>query len=321
MARKLLIVFMVAALSILVLASLACAEKRFLRMFSGPEGGTWYPLGAAMMAVLDKETKFSTSNGPGGGVSNAKAVNNNSADIGWTASVQAYNGYEGKGKFKKKLTNLRHLLNIYPGVFQIAVPKNSDIKSIADLKDKRICPGKVGFSTTATAETVLKGYGITFANIKKNGGVVNFVGFADSAALMQDGHSDAFMALTSCPLSTIMRLNFRPGVRFLGIDPDHMKKILAMEPGLMATKIPAGAYKGLTNDVPTVGSMTTLIVNKDLSDETAYNIVKILYSNWNNIAKVNKAILAIKPTDGALGTRIPIHPGALKYYKEIGAVK
>jgi TRAP transporter TAXI family solute receptor len=323
MAKRFLVVTLALALAVCLAAPAAAAQKEFLRMFSGPEGGSWYPLGSAMMTILDKNMKgTSTSNGPGGGVGNCKAVNAGRADLGWTYTHTAFNAYNGRGKFKKKNQNLRHLMSLYPGVFQMAVDKKSKIQTVADLKDKRIVPGKVGFSGTVIAELVLKAYGLTFDSIKKDGGSVSFVGYSDSAALMKDGHSDVYMAVTSCPQATIIDLNFRPGVRFIPIDDAHMKKILGMEPGLMATVIPKGAYKGLEKDVPAVGTVTCVVINKDVPDEIAYNIVKTLYANWPELAKVKKkAIENSKPEKALMGAGIPVHPGALKYYKEKGLVK
>ncbi len=322
MAKRFLVVTLALALAVCLAVPAIAAQKEFLRMFSGPEGGSWYPLGSAMMTIVDKNLKIPSSNGPGGGVGNCKAVNAGRADLGWTYTHTAYNAYNGRGKFKKKNQNLRHLMSLYPGVFQMAVAKNSKIQTVADLKNKRIVPGKVGFSGTVIAELILKAYGLTFASIKKDGGSVSFVGYSDSAALMKDGHSDVYMAVTSCPQSTIIDLNFRPGIRFLPIDDAHMKKILGMEPGLMATTIPKGAYKGLEKDVPAVGTVTCIVINKDVPDEVAYNIVKTLYANWPALAKVKKqAIEKSKPENAMMGAGIPVHPGALKYYKEKGIKK
>ncbi|MBW1735846.1 MAG: TAXI family TRAP transporter solute-binding subunit [Deltaproteobacteria bacterium] len=322
MSRKLFAALLVFGLGFCLAVPAASAETKFLRMFSGPEGGSWYPLGSAMMSIIEKNLGISTSNGPGGGVGNCKAVNGGRADMGWSYTHTAYNAYNARGKFRKKCTNLRHLMSLYPGVFQMAVPKSSNIMTPADLYNKRIVPGKVGFSGTVIAENVLAAYGITFESIKKNGGSVSYVGYSDSAALMKDGHSDCYMAVTSCPQSTIIDLMFRPGVRFLPIDKAHMSKILEREPGLMPTVIPAGAYKGVDKPIPTVGTVTCIVVNKDVPDEVVYKIVKTLYANWPELAKVKKkAIEASKPENAAMGARIPIHPGAMRYYKEMGYIK
>lgn len=317
--KKIMICCTIFILTLFVLIPAGHAEPKFLRMFSGPEGGSWYPLGSAMMNIVEKELGISCSNGPGGGVGNAKDVNAGRADLGWSYTHTAYNAYHSRGKFNKENSNLRHLMSLYPGVFQIAVPKKSKIMSISDLADKNIVPGKVGFSGTVIAENVLKAYDITFDSIKKNGGSVSYVGYSDSAALMKDGHSDCYMAVTSCPQSTIIDLNFRPGIRILPVDDEHMKKVLELEPGLMATVIPKEAYKGLTGDVPAVGTVTCIVVNKDMPDEVAYNIVKTLYASWPALAQVKKtAIDDSKPEKALAGARIPVHPGAMKYYDEKG---
>lgn len=319
MSKKILFASIAIAVVFFMIAPAAQAEQKFLRMFSGPEGGSWYPLGSAMMSIVEKNLKISCSNGPGGGVGNAKAVHGGRADLGWTYTHTAYNAFNARGKFKKKNTNLRHLMSLYPGVFQMAVPKSSKIMAVSDLANKRIVPGKIGFSGTVIAELVLKAHGITFDSIKKNGGSVSYVGYSDSAALMKDGHSDCYMAVTSCPQSTIIDLNFRPGIRMLPVDPVHMKKVLTMEPGLMETVIPQTAYKGLTADVPAIGTVTCIIINKDVPDDVAYNIVKTLYANWPELAKVKKkAIENSKPELALSGARIPVHPGAMRYYTEKG---
>jgi len=148
------------------------------------------------------------------------------------------------------------------------------------------------------------------------------VGYSDSAALMKDGHSDCYMAVTSCPQSTIIDLMFRPGVRFLSVDKAHMDKIKVIDPGLMAAVIPKGAYIGLDKDVPTVGTVTCLVISKDVPDDIAYKTVKTLYANWPALAEVKKkAIENSKPEKATMGAGIPVHPGVLKYYKEMGYVK
>lgn len=322
--KKFWVMGLLAALMLALAAPGAmAADQKFVRMFSGPEGGSWYPLGAAMMSVLEKKLPgISTSNGPGGGVGNCKAVNAKRADLGWTYTHTSFNAYEGKGVFDKKCDNIRHLMSLYPGVFQMAVPRDSAIKSPADMGNKRIVPGVTGFTGTVIAEQVLQAYDLTFDKIKQNGGTVTFVGYADSAALLKDGHSDVYMAVTSLPQATILDLNFQPGIRMIGVDDAHMKKILEIEPGLMAFTIPANTYEGQTQPVLTPATVTEIIVHKDVPDELAYQIVKTLYEAWPELAQVKKKdIEDSKPENALMGNRIPVHPGALKYYKEKGFAK
>ncbi|MCA1988813.1 MAG: TAXI family TRAP transporter solute-binding subunit [Desulfarculus sp.] len=322
--KKFWVMGLVSALLLALAApGVMAAEQKFIRMFSGPEGGSWYPLGAAMMSVLEKKIPgISTSNGPGGGVGNCKAVHAKRADLGWTYTHTSYAAIQGLHPFDKKYDNIRHLMSLYPGVFQMAVPRNSDIKSPADMANKRIVPGVTGFTGTIIAEQVLQAYDLTFDKIKQNGGTVTFVGYADSAALLKDGHSDVYMAVTSLPQATILDLNFQPGIRLIGVDDAHMKKILEIEPGLMPYTVPPNTYDGQTAPVLTPATVTQIIVGKDVPDEMVYQIVKTLYDSWPELAQVKKKdIEDSKPDQALLGNRIEVHPGALKYYKEKGYAK
>ena len=139
---KRFVIALPAAALALALGTAAQAET-FVRMVSGPAGGSWYPLGAKIAEVLGQEVPgIATSNGPGGGVGNVKDVNKGDAEVGWSYAHTAYNGYTGTGKFDSPQTNVRHFATLYPAALQTAVPKSSSIMSYADMKDKSISPGK-----------------------------------------------------------------------------------------------------------------------------------------------------------------------------------
>ena len=132
----------------------------FVRMVSGPAGGSWYPFGAKIVELLQKDVPgIRTSNGPGGGSGNPRKVNSKSAEFGWTFGFTAHEAYTGKDKYKKPLTNIRFFATLYPGILQTAVPSKSKIMTYADLANKNISPGKVVFSGNITTERLLKLYG------------------------------------------------------------------------------------------------------------------------------------------------------------------
>lgn len=308
------------ALFLVIPQAYAAGGEKYIRMVAGGTGGSWYPLGVAMMDIVEKNIPgISASSSPGGGVANCKTIHRGQADLGWTYSHTASNAFNGTGTFNKKHDKLRHLMSFFPGILQIAVPKKRDIKTIGDLWNKRIVPGKVGFTGTKIMEIVLKAYDITFESIKKNGGIVNYVGYNDAAALMKDGHNDCYVAVTTSPHAVLIDLNFKPGVRLLGIDEAHMKKVLELEPGLMPTVIQKADYKGMTEDIHTIGTVSEVIVSADMPDQIAYQIVKVVYDNYDQLAKVKKKSIANSPPENALmGARIPVHPGAMRYYREKG---
>ncbi len=309
----------VLAAAVFAFAGQTAGAETFVRMVSGPSGGSWYPLGAKIMVVLGKEVKgIYTSNAPGGGVGNVKDVSKGVAEMGWTYAHTAYNGFNGLGKFKKKNTNIRHFATLYPAALQTAVPAKSKIRTYADLKDKNISPGPKHFSGNVATELLLKLYGLTYEKIKSNGGTIPRVGYKDSVALMKDRHIDAFMGLTSVPQASFIDLNFNPGIRFLPVEPDILKTFLAANRGYITAVIPKTAYKGMQADVPTIGVVTELVVNKNVPDEVVYKMVKALWENHAALVKVKKIWNKVSLKQGLFGSSIPVHPGAKRYYDEKG---
>jgi len=297
----------------------AAQAETFVRMVSGPSGGSWYPLGAKIMQVLDEKVDgISTSNTSGGGISNVLAVNGGDAEIGWSYAHTSYNGYVGKGKFSKAQPDVRHFATLYPAMFQVAVPKNSSIKTFADMKAANISPGKAKWTGTAFAESILKSYGISFDDIKKNGGTVNHVSYTESVALMKDGHIDVFMAATSMPQASFLELEHSPGIRFIGMSATKLDEIIKANPGYIPGMMPKGVYESLGQDLHTLGIVTNMVVHKDLSDDLVYNMCKVFWANHASFVEVKGVWKSVKVENALNGAAIPIHPGAKKCYDELG---
>lgn len=308
----------IAAVATVLIAPAAQAQE-FVRMVSGPSGGSWYPLGAKIMQVMQEKIKgISTSNQPGGGISNVLAVNGGDAQIGWSYAHTAFNGYKGKGKFKKANPNIRHFATLYPAMFQVAVRKDSPIKSFEDMKKANISPGKAKWTGTAFAESILKAYGMSFASIKANGGTVYHVDYTESVALMKDKHIDVFMAATSMPQASFIELEHSPGIRFIGLPKAKLDEILNANPGFIPGKMPKGVYKSLDHDLLTLGIVTNMVVHKDLPDDLVYNMCKVFWANHDTFAQVKKIWNRVKVENALNGAAIPVHPGAKKCYDELG---
>lgn len=295
------------------------SAETFVRIVSGPAGGSWYPLGAKMAEVLQKDVAgIATSNGPGGGVGNVKDVNKGEAEIGWSYGHTAFNGYSGKGAFDKAHENVRHLATLYPAGLQTVVPSDSDIRSYNDLKDKNLSPGKTKWSGYAAFKMVIDKYGYTIDDVKKAGGTVHHVSYSDSVGLMKDGHIHAFTALTSVPQASLLDLEFNPGVRFLPLDDAVLSGILSENPGYIRLNVTKQHYESVKAPVPTLGAVTNLVVSKDLPDDVVYNITKALWEHHADFVKVKDVWNSVKLEDALLGAAIPVHPGAQRYYDEMG---
>ncbi len=305
----------------LLAANIAGAET-FVRMVSGPSGGSWYPYGAKIMSLADKQMKgVTTSNAPGGGVANTRNVGRAKAEFGWTFANTAYDAYAGNGKFKQKYSDLRFFANLFPGVLQTAVPANSNIKSYKDLANKRLSPGKLTFGGNVAFEKLMSLYGITYDGVKKAGGTIHRVSFSDSVALMKDGHIDAFVALTTMPNASFIALDFSPGIRFLSISNDIASKFVKNNPGFVQMTMKADTYKNLKEDVPSIAAPTVLITHKGVSNDIAYQMAKVLWDNHAELVKLNKFWASVKLSEALQGSAIPVHPGAMRFYKEKGISK
>ncbi len=316
--KKLLRV-LVAAVPLAISGSLAAQAETFVRIASGPSGGSWYPLGAKMAEMFGAIPDVSASNGPGGGVGNVLDVNRGDAELGWTYGHTAFDGLKGNAPvFKKANPNIRHLATFYPAGLQTVVPKDSDIKSYTDLKDKNLSPGKLKWSGYAAAQLIFSKYGFSVDDVKSNGGTIHHVGYSDSVSLMKDGHIDAFTALTSVPQASMLDLEFSPGVRFLPVDQAILDGILKENPGYIQIDISSDDYKSIEGTVSTLGAVTIMVVNKDVPDDVVYNITKSLWENHGELAKVKKVWNSVKIENALLGAALEVHPGAKKYYDEKG---
>ena len=311
------------AVSVLALGVLAGAQSaqadQFVRMVSGPSGGSWYPLGAKISQVFGEKIKgISTSNTSGGGISNVLSVNGGDAEIGWSYAHTAFNGYSGKGKFKKAQPNVRHFATLYPAMFQVAVRADSKIMSFADMKGANISPGKAKWTGTAFAESIIKAYGYGFEDIKKNGGTVHHVSYTESVALMKDKHIDVFMAATSMPQASFLELEHSPGIRFIGLPKAKQQEIIAANPGFIPGMMPKGVYKSVGQDLHTLGIVTNMVVHKDLPDDLVYKMCKVFWENHAAFVEVKSVWKRVKLKDALNGAAIPVHPGAAKCYAELG---
>lgn len=309
----------VAAFVLPLAATIAHADQ-FVRMVSGPSGGSWYPLGAKIMQVFDEEVEgISTSNTSGGGISNILSVSGGDAEIGFSYAHTAANGFNGKGKFSKPQKDVRHFATLYGSMFQVAVRKDSPIQKFEDMKGANISPGKAKWTGTAFAEAILKEYGITFDNIRENGGTVHHVDYTESVALMKDGHIDVFMAATNMPQASFLELEQSPGIRFIGIDDDaKLKTILDNNPGFVPGVMPKGVYQSVDKDLKTLGITVNVVVHKDLPDDLVHKMCKVFWANHAKFVEVKSVWKRVKQEDALKGVAIPVHPGAQKCYDELG---
>jgi TRAP transporter TAXI family solute receptor len=316
--KKTTMILGILAVSLLFFAPESMAQKYDLKLMTGPMGGSWYPLGGAISDSFQKDIPGVTvAVMPGGGIGNVEALQYGKAELGFSNSSSGVDGFNGRPPFKAKMTNMRQLANLYPQYFQMPVLVSSGIKSVADLKGKIIAPGPKGQTGEFAARQVLGIYGLSYKDMKK----VHHVSYNDTVALMKDGHCDAWLLCTTIPASSIMDLASTRKIDLLALPDDKVAAMRKLNAGYVRKVIPKGTYQGVDHDVQTVGWYTHLIVSAKLPDDLVYQMTKSLVKNLPRYGGIVKAMKGLKAEDLAEDIGIPLHPGALKYYKEIGAIK
>jgi TRAP transporter TAXI family solute receptor len=308
-------------LSLLALAAgaiaAAPAAAQQVTFMTGPQGGSWIPLGGALKGMWEKSVPgLQIQQTPGAGISNVRGIDEGKAHIGLANSSTTVDGLEGRAPYPKKVTKVCQLANLYPQYWQVVVPANVNFNSFADLKGKSVTTQPKGNSGELITELVLKMHGMSYQSLSK----VNFNSYTESVALMKDGHAQVFTLGTTAPASAIMDLASARDIKLVPVDDKTMSEMKKMNPGYNKLIIKAGTYPKQDKDVPVIGYSTHLVVACDLPENTVYQMVKTMAGNVAGMAAVVKSIEGITPKDMALDIGVPFHKGAAKFYKEAGAM-
>jgi len=315
--KRFYVVFAGIALISLFCSADVFAQKFDLKLMTGPMGGSWYPLGGAISDSVQKEIPGVTiAVMPGAGIANVEALEFEKCEIAFSNSSSAVDGLNGRSPFKKKMENMRQLANLYPQYFQMIVPADSKIKSVADLKGKVLTLDRKGNTGELLSMQVLQVYGFSYKDMAK----VHHLSYSDSVSMMKDGHADFFSLGTTIPASSIIDLAADRKIRLLALPDDKIKAMQQLNAGYLKRVIPKGTYPGVDYDVPGVGYFTHMIISAKLPEDLVYKITKTFVKNLPRFADVVKDMKGVTPKDLTMDVGIPFHPGALKYYREIGAL-
>ncbi|GAX91041.1 TAXI family TRAP transporter solute-binding subunit [Effusibacillus lacus] len=282
---------------------------------TGGTGGTYYPLGGAIANVWNQRINelHVTVQSTGASVENMKLLGNKETELAMAINSIAHDAYNGKGAFTKPIKNFRAVGVIYPEVIQIVTPKNSSIKSLEDLKGKRVSTGPAGSGTAVAAEQILEAYGIKLSELK-----VFQDTFTDAATKLKDGNLDAAFAILSVPAANIEDIATSKDVRILPVTGQGLETLKRNHPFYTDYVIPANTYKGQSEDVRTVSMQAVLYAREDLPEDIVYQITKTMYEQKDEIAKGYAIGKQISLEKALSGITVPLHSGAEKFYKEKG---
>ncbi len=300
--------------------AVAAERPEFVRIAGSSLAGTWFRISAMAAAILNEKVEGTTFSATlGGGISNIKRIDSAKLEMGLAMTSGLGFANFGTGPFKGSPTSKVAAIGVlYKSPYHVVVHANSDIKSPADLAGKEIAVGKNGWSTELFARTLLESYDLSYDKIKQGGGRIHFVGWGPMARLMKDKRIDAAVFATPVPVPQLLDVTTSHPIRVLGIDKQHLDWFAKNYPAYYQMTIPKGSYKGHEQDITTFGDSVTMTINRDIDDDLVYEITKALFENKNILAKVHKALASMAPENALMGIKVPLHPGAYRFYKEKG---
>jgi len=318
MKKMIMILALVILLGTLTFVPFSHAQQKQLIFTTGAMGGGFYAIGGGMAAYINSAVKAVsvTAQASGGVNENINRLDMGVADVALSSHWDAYQAYRGEGQFKKKFTNMSGLGILFKNWSEPYTVKKSGIQTFADLKGKKISVGAAGGSMHKFMSMYLQAHGI---DPEKDVKLV-YLPPMESVDAIRDGQIDAVMEIAGIPTAAITDLSVTSPITIIQFAPGLREKFLKDNPMFVPLTIPAGTYKGVDKDVLTVGMLAIWACRNDLPEDLAYQMVKAIYSNEGlaYLKKVHAAALSITREDAAKNMPIPIHPGALKFYKEAG---
>lgn len=326
------IITVIAIVAIALVAFSSCAKKEeaakpaeidkssvFITVASGPTSGLYYPIGGGFGSVIANDIGFRSSvQSTGASVENINLILNKKAEIAIVMSDAVLQAYQAFGAFEgqEPKKDLRGLMSLYPNYVQLVTLESTGIKSFADLKGKRVGVGAPNSGVEVNARLMFEAHGMSYDDIRPD-----YLNYGEAIDQMRNGLVDAAFVTSGIPNATVMDLGTTNKIRIIPIEGEGMKTLQSKYPFFTSSIIPAGTY-GNAADINTATIMNILIVQKDLSDEVVYMMTKGFFENISKIQDTHSAAKKHINMETALdGMVVPLHPGAERYYKEVGKLK
>ena len=307
-----------AAAAAFTASTAAFAAPTFINILTGGTSGVYYPIGVGLSQLYGNgiEGAKTSVQATKASVENLNLLQAGRGELAFALGdsvADAWNGVEDAG-FKAPLKKLRAIAGTYPNYIQIVANADANIKTLADLKGKRISVGAPKSGTELNARAIFKAAGLSYEDMAE----VQFLPYAESVELIKNRQLDATLQSSGLGMAAIRDLASTMKVSFVAIPADVVGKIgnAAYQPAT----IPANTYDGQDADVPTVAITNILVSHEGVSDEVAYQMTKLMFDNLDRLGNAHSAAKDIKLEGAAKNLPIPLHPGAERYYKEVGAL-
>lgn len=309
---------LLAAAAAFTASTAAFAAPTFINILTGGTSGVYYPIGVALSQQYNKIDGAKTSvQATKASVENLNLLQAGRGELAFSLGdsvADAWNGVEDAG-FKAPLKRLRAIAGTYNNYIQVVASAESGIKTLDDLKGKRISVGAPKSGTELNARAIFKAAGLTYEDM----GRVEFLPYAESVELIKNRQLDATLQSSGLGMAAIRDLASTMPVTFVEIPADVVEKIES--DAYQAGVIPAGTYDGQDADVPTVAITNILVSHEKVSDEVAYQMTKLMFDNLSALGNAHSAAKDIKLENATKNLPIPLHPGAERFYKEAGVLQ
>jgi uncharacterized protein len=284
-----------------------------LKLMTGPQGGSWVPLGGQLKDMWEKAAaNVSVQSLPGAGIANVRAIEEGKADIGFGNSISTVDGVVGNPPFNKPHANVCNIATLYPQYFQVVVRADSGINSVKELKGKSLAAQPRGNTAEEITKHILQVNGLSYNDLK-----MSFVSYTDAVSQMQDGNAAAFTLGTTIPAGAVMDLASARDIKLLDLS-DQLDGMRKLNPGYTLETVPKGTYPKQDKDVKVIGYATHLVASCKLPEDMVYTMTKTMAQNVEGLSRVVKAMSGLTPKGMAEDIGVPFHPGAAKFYKEAG---
>jgi len=284
-----------------------------LKLMTGPQGGSWIPIGGQLKDMWEKAIPgVRVQVLPGAGIANVRGVEDGKADVGFGNSISTVDGVAGREPFKKPHANVCNIATLYPQYYQLLVLADAGVNKVADLKGKAVSTQPRGNTGEQITAQLLQVNGLKYSDVK-----MSFVSYTDSVNQMKDGHAVAFGLGTTIPAGSVMDLAAARDITLLDLSSslDGMRKL---NPGYTLLNVPAKTYPKQDKDVKVIGYATHIVASCKLPADTVYAMTKTMAANVGTLASIVAAMKGLDVKGMAEDIGVPFHPGAARFYKEAG---
>jgi len=308
--------FMAIAASAMLVATPTLAQTP-LSVATGGTGGVYYPMGGGLAEIINNKVDgyTATAEVTGASVENMGLIATGDADLAIGLADTVYFAQTGTGRFEdQQLEMIRGIASLYANMIQIVTLEGSGITSLDDLRGKRVSVGAPGSGTEVNALEVLEAAGMSYDDIDEQR-----LNFNETADALANGDIEAGFWSVGAPTSSILNLATTQNIRMIELTDEQIAAAQEVQPIFARTALAGGTYAGIDADVTVLGVPNVLVASSEMSDDLAYTLTKTMFENIADLQAVHPAANQTTVEFTLAATPIPLHPGAIRYYEEIGA--